>query len=255
LSQCPKCQYIRTDKDSHALPGVCPSCGIVYAKWTAAQHTDSVPGTSSAHDEPDLEYEVIEETTLFQKAKALALYVPDRVDPVVFWGRSFLFIVFVIWGLWFISTNGSWQEIGGSFLHNINLAFHEFGHVLFGPFGRFMGILGGSLFQVMMPLIVMVAFIRQGDSFEAAIMLWWAGQNFIDISPYISDGEYRGLPLIMGMGEEAHDWGNLLTMMNAVESAYAFGRFSFLLGSVIILVSLVWAGYVLYRQKQNTTAF
>jgi hypothetical protein len=103
----------------------------------------------------------------------------------------------------------------------------------------------------MMPLIVMVAFIRQGDNFEAAIMLWWAGQNFIDISPYISDGQYRGLPLILGMGEDSHDWGNLLTMMNAVESAYTYGKISFYTGSVIILISLVWAGYILYLQKQN----
>jgi hypothetical protein len=251
LSQCPKCQYVRTDNDSHALPGVCPSCGIVYAKWISARQADSAPGSSITDDETDLEHEIIEETSLLQKIGELLLDVPDRVDPLVFWGRAFLFVVFVIWGLWFIATNGSWQDIGGSFLHNINLAFHEFGHVLFGPFGRFMGILGGSLFQVMMPLIVMVAFIRQGDNFEAAIMLWWIGQNFIDISPYISDGQYRGLPLIMGMGEDSHDWGNLLTMMNAVESAHTYGKFSFYLGSVIILISLAWAGYILYLQKQK----
>ena len=251
MSQCPKCQYVRTDNDSHALPGVCPSCGIVYAKWISAQQADSAAGSSITDDETDIEYEEINKTSLLQKIRELLLDVPDRVDPVVFWGRAFLFIIFVIWGLWFIATNGSWQDIGSSFLHNINLAFHEFGHVLFSPFGRFMGILGGSLFQVMMPLIVMVAFIRQGDNFEAAIMLWWAGQNFIDISPYISDGQYRGLPLILGMGEDSHDWGNLLTMMNAVESAYTYGKISFYTGSIIILISLVWAGYILYLQKQN----
>ena len=86
-------------------------------------------------------------------------------------------------------------------------------------------------------------------------MLWWLGQNFIDLSPYISDGEYRGLPLIMGMGESAHDWGNLLTMMNAVENAHVYGKFSFSLGVVIILASFVWGGYILFLQKKNTTPF
>jgi len=164
-------------------------------------------------------------------------------------------MVFFVWGWWFIFTGGDWVKIGSSFMHNINLAFHEFGHVLFSPLGRFMGILGGSLFQLMMPLIVMIAFIRQGDNFEAAIMLWWLGQSFIDLSPYISDAEYRGIPLIMGMGEDAHDWGNLLSMTGTVENAYAYGKFSFSLGVVAILVSFVWAGYILYLQKQNTTKF
>jgi len=238
------------------MPGVCPSCGIVYAKWSAAQQQSASSVTKTGADEaPDPGYEVIEDTTLLQKAMGLVLDVPDRVDPVVFWGRGLLFVVFFIWGWWFIFTNGSWQDIGGSFLHNINLAFHEFGHVLFRPFGHFMTILGGSLFQIMMPLIVMVGFIRQGDNFEAAIMLWWVGQNFIDLSPYISDGEYRGLPLISGMGEESHDWGNLLTMMNAVENAHIYGRMSFIIGCVILLLGLVWAGYILYLQKKNMTPF
>ena len=255
MTQCPKCQYIRTESDEHVMAGVCPVCGIVYAKWSASQQTNVVSDSTISDDEPELDYEDIERASLFQKVKLLLIDVPDRVDPVVFWGRAFLFVVFTVWGLWFISTNGSWQDIGSSFLHNINLAFHEFGHVLFRPLGDFMSILGGSLFQVMMPLIVMIAFIRQGDNFEAAIMLWWTGQNFIDVSPYIADGQYRGLPLIMGMGEEAHDWGNLLTMMNKVEYAYVYGKFSFYLGSVIILIGLAWAGYVLYLQKQNTSDF
>lgn len=86
-------------------------------------------------------------------------------------------------------------------------------------------------------------------------MLWWAGQNFIDLSPYISDAEYRGLPLIMGMGESAHDWGNLLTMMNTVENAYFYGKLSFAMGVVIILASFVWGGAILWRQKRNMTPF
>ncbi len=40
---------------------------------------------------------------------------------------------------------------GMSFLHLINLPFHEAGHILFIPLGRFMTVLGGSLFQVIVP--------------------------------------------------------------------------------------------------------
>ena len=37
----------------------------------------------------------------------------------------------------------------------------------------------------------------------------------IDVSPYIADAPYRVLPLVGGLGEESHDWGNLLTMTGA----------------------------------------
>jgi hypothetical protein len=40
-----------------------------------------------------------------------------------------------------------------AFLHLVNLVFHEAGHVIFGVLGRFLGILGGSLNQVLTPAI------------------------------------------------------------------------------------------------------
>ena len=40
-----------------------------------------------------------------------------------------------------------------SFLHLINLLFHEAGHIIFSPFGQFMTMLGGSLMQVLVPIV------------------------------------------------------------------------------------------------------
>ena len=48
-----------------------------------------------------------------------------------------------------------------SFVHLINLVFHEAGHIIFSPFGEFMTILGGSLMQVLIPLICAAAFLVQ----------------------------------------------------------------------------------------------
>ena len=249
MTDCPKCHYTRTPDDNHIPDGICPACGIAYNKYRAAQQAASVQADEA---DDDIEVEYLPDETLKDKIMVLLFGVPDRIDPVVFWSRAICYVIFFIWGWWFISTNGSWTDIGSSFLHSINLAFHEAGHVIFIPFGRFMTILGGSLFQILVPLIVMIFFLRQHDNFEASIMLWWCGQNFIDVSPYISDGEYRGLPLILGMGEESHDWGNLLTMLDMVEKAYYFGRISFIIGSVIIIISLAWGAYVLWRQKKHT---
>lgn len=251
MTQCPKCSYVRTESDVHVPVGICPSCGIAYAKWQPPQEQDSGDERSLDQQyETELQNEGLKQAVIFWLFE-----VPDRIDPAVFWGRIIAYVIFFVWGWWFIFTWGSWQDIGNSFLHNVNLPFHEFGHVLFRPLGHFMSILGGSLFQIMMPLILLVVFLRQGDPFEASIMWWWTGQNFIDLSPYIADAEYRGLPLIMGMGEESHDWGNLLSMMDMVDKAWVLGKTSFAIGSLIIISSLVWGAYVLYRQQQNTSTW
>src|SRR3984893_9044399 len=69
-------------------------------------------------------------------------------------------------------------------LSDIDLAIHEFGHMLFMPFGiQFLGstmmILGGSLTQVAFPLIFFGYFLRKHDDaprdlFAAMVCLWWS---------------------------------------------------------------------------------
>jgi hypothetical protein len=56
----------------------------------------------------------------------------------------------------------------------------------------------------------------------------------------------------MGMGEDSHDWGNLLSMMGMLDKAWFLGKTSYTIGSLIIITSFIWGGYVLYRQKKNT---
>ena len=50
------------------------------------------------------------------------------------------------------------------FLHNVNLVFHEAGHWIFRPLGDTMTVFGGSLMQCLMPLAVMIQFLRQKDN-------------------------------------------------------------------------------------------
>lgn len=113
-----------------------------------------------------------------------------------------------------------------TFIHGVNLIFHEAGHVIFMPFGEFMTILGGSLFQCLLPFLLMIVFLRQeNQSWLGAIFcLWWTGQNMTDVALYISDASARSLPLIGGMSEEAHDWGNLLTMTNMLHYDHTFAN-------------------------------
>ncbi|WP_026291623.1 hypothetical protein [Marinobacterium rhizophilum] len=246
--KCPKCGYLRQDQDSHVMEGVCPQCGIAYCKWiekpVSAQEQPFVPEPENYSIEPVEHW--------LKRALNRLLEVPEPVDSPAFWGRVALFVAFFIWGWSFILGGIDWRSIGGSFLHNVNLPFHEFGHVLFRPFGRFMTILGGSLFQVLMPLGLMLAFIIQRrDTFAASIMLWWSGQNFIDVSPYIADAPHRAIPLIRGLSEAYHDWGNLLSMTKSLHRAGMYAGVSFGIGVALMLLSFCWGGYLLYRQHRN----
>lgn len=242
MKQCPKCDYVRTWKDDHVSHEICPSCGIAYNKWLLLQETKLAGGKGQDKDDTAGFRETVVDVLLSD---------PERVPADVLLGRGIVYFVFLLWGLSFIFSGIDWVKIGGSFMHNINLPFHEFGHVLFGPFGTFMMFLGGSLFQVVLPLIVLGAFIKKKDNFAASIMLWWGGQNFIDISPYIADAKSRALPLVFGAGEAAHDWGNLLSMMGVVDSARFLAVTSFGIGAVLMTGSFIWGGYILNKQRQN----
>lgn len=230
------------------MESICPACGIVYAKWPAL----SEPTNQSTSKAEEFNQDTLARTRREKSWKNLLLAPADRVDSEVFWGYLLIYIAFLIWGWKIILAGMSSTAIMGSFMHNINLPFHEFGHVLFSPFGRFMTILGGSLFQLIMPLIVTLVFLlKKRDPFAASITFWWFGQSFIDLSPYIADATYRSLPLISGMGEESHDWGNLLTMMNLLESDYTIAKTSFAIGASLMLTSMMWGALVLIQMKRN----
>ncbi len=138
------------------------------------------------------------------------------------------------------------HQAADTFIHYINLPIHETGHLVFMPLGEFMHFLGGTLGQILMPLIIMLAFlIKQRDAFSAAVMFWWAGENFIDIAPYINDARTQYLPLV---GGGRHDWAWLLGRMNLLSHDHTIAQGSYYLGVIIMITALIWAAVVLYHQ-------
>ncbi len=139
-------------------------------------------------------------------------------------------------------------------LHWPNLVFHEAGHVLFGFFGRFITVLGGSLFQFLVPLILAAAFLRQKTPFGAVVCTWWAGENLLDVAPYIADA--RALELILiggktGAEVEGHDWEYLLTQLGWLHLDRTLGLAAWRVGLVMMFGSLVWGAIFLVRHRDN----
>ena len=92
----------------------------------------------------------------------------QALGSITKWTRLALVLGLGVWTIQFARTPLS-ADAMDSFLHLPNLVFHEAGHLLFAMFGRFMSVLGGSLTQILIPVIALVAFLRQNQTFGAAV--------------------------------------------------------------------------------------
>lgn len=198
----------------------------------------------------------VDETESRPTLRQRLTYVAERTDGLALWGHAAIYVVFFIWGWYFILLDFRGGEIGESFMHRVNLVFHEAGHVIFMAFGRFMHILGGTLGQLLMPLTVMlVLIVKNRDNFGASIGLWWFGQSLMDCAPYINDARDLKLQLLGGgNGEDrpgAHDWENLLNMLGMIQHERKIAWLADALGSLTVTLALAWGGYILYLQYRN----
>lgn len=227
---CPKCGT-RFDPPREEI-SECPQCGLWFHKWNA---------------EPSMVEEAVPAET---PAEALAA----APDPISYYGRAIALLLVAVWGWQLAAMDYRNAEINGSFMHAIVLPIHEAGHIFLIPFGEFMTILGGSLFQVALPLGIGAAFLqRQRDPFGAAICLWWAGASMVDLAPYIWDSLHPQLILLGGhTGEDGpHDWIYLLECFGALKRAHGLGVASHHLGALMMMAGVAWGGWWLWRWRSR----
>jgi len=151
-------------------------------------------------------------------------------------------------------------------LGDIDLAIHEFGHMLFMPFGipflgRTMVILGGSLTQVVFPLLFVGYFLRKRDDgrrrdvFAAMVCLWWSAINLLDVAIYCADsraGELMLLDGLAGKESDGHDWYNLLNGWGLLEHDTAIARWMRAIAALVCVASLAvafWSELQLRRKQ------
>jgi len=169
-------------------------------------------------------------------------------------GRALLWVILAWLTVRFASHSIASNYAGSSFLHLINLVFHEAGHVVFGFLPRFFVVLGGSATQVLIPLACLIAFWRRGDRFGVGVAAWWAGQNLVDLAPYINDA--RALELVLlggrtGAEVEGHDWEYLLQALHLSIWDHRLARLAHVGGLLVMTAALVWAALELRRQYQD----
>ena len=121
-------------------------------------------------------------------------------------------------------------------LDGLDLAIHEFGHPAFGVFGEFVGFLGGTLMQLLMPAIFVAYFWRRGDRHAAMVGLWWVAQSLWNVAVYVQDARAEELPLLGG-GE--HDWNYLLGRLGLLQQDRLIGGGVRLMGILLCAWSCI----------------
>lgn len=246
---CPSCQA-----EAEPAATECTRCGVIFAKYKplarGPRPLDPEEERSAAATVPSVWAHVRAMTA------DAAFAVEGPVNPFTWFGHAAVLVGLAGWS-WPLMTAGIASNYAGeSFLHLINLPFHEAGHIFFTPLGRFMQVLGGSLGQLLMPLVCLVAFLfQQRNPFGAAVTLWWTGESLLDLAPYINDARALELILIGGVTgkdvEDYHDWEYILRTLGWLPYDHTLARIAHGLGSVVMVVALLWAGSLLRQQYRR----
>jgi hypothetical protein len=136
-------------------------------------------------------------------------------------------------------------------LDNVNLPIHETGHLVFAPFSEQITALGGTLFQLMVPLAFAISFLVRRDQHAASVMLWWIGQNCLYIGTYMADAVVQELPLVGG-GE--HDWSFLFGEWNVLAYSEQIGHKTRMIGGAIMLAATIWGVLAALARRAPTPA-
>jgi hypothetical protein len=182
--------------------------------------------------------------------KELLWVAPAPIDRFGWAWRALLLAACAVWGVHLIALERRDGEMAASFIHGPLLIFHEAGHVLFRLGGEWLSELGGTLGQLLMPAMLMVALLwKNRDAFGAAIALWLVGVSLLDVAPYVHDALDPQLVLLNGSTGEAggHDWIYLLSSLGLLQRAHGCATFVHTMGAALVLLALVWAGAWLWR--------
>lgn len=125
------------------------------------------------------------------------------------------------------------------FLDFANLAIHEAGHFFFMPLGFFMHMLGGSIAQILVPLLFTSYFFVRKDWYAAAFCLFWTGESLVDLSVYIGDARAQVLPLIGMSDASLHDWNWILSQIGLLEYDKTFSFIGYIFAIVLMFGGLL----------------
>jgi hypothetical protein len=139
---------------------------------------------------------------------------------------------------------------GGDFpkyMDGVFVPVHEGGHIIFGWFGEFIAVAGGTFLQLAAPAMLAIYFAFRRQPQGVTFCMFFFFEQFGPIATYMADARAQDLPLLtVGSGDNViHDWnylfGKLGVLAHDTQIASAM-RVMGWLGMLGIVAWFVWRG-------------
>jgi hypothetical protein len=139
---------------------------------------------------------------------------------------------------------------GGNFPKYMDLVFipvHEGGHIIFGWFGEFISVAGGTFLQLAAPAMLAIYFVFRRQPQGVTFCMFFFFEQFGPIATYMADARAQELPLLtVGSGDDViHDWnylfGKLGVLAHDTQIASTMRVIGWL-GMLGIVAWFVWRG-------------
>ncbi|KUO61847.1 hypothetical protein APF79_12345 [bacterium BRH_c32] len=160
-------------------------------------------------------------------------------EAIKIWISSLILVPVV---LYYIFNGGEF-----TFIDYMNLLIHEGGHGIFSIFPRFLYMLGGSLTQLLIPLMFVVFYFVRKQKVLFQLSTIWFAESMMNVSVYVSDARAMVLPLLGG-NKVIHDWHYLLGELNLLEYDTIFGSILFVSAVIIMIIALLAPFYITERK-------
>jgi hypothetical protein len=113
-----------------------------------------------------------------------------------------------------------------------------------------MGLYGGTLGQLLPPIICAVVFWRQKSLVSVSVALLWLFENFFDIATYMETARSEG-PVVLGvLGVGIHDWWRILIRWGALQYDTTLATIVRVMGWLGLSLTLVCITYLWWRCKK-----
>jgi len=133
-------------------------------------------------------------------------------------------------------------------LSPLNLGIHELGHLAFSFFGQFLHTLGGTIFQIFVPLFAVFNFYRQKDFFAISLSFGWLSTNLFDVARYVADSRKQELILVTPFGEGAvHDWNYILDKTGLLRYSDRLAFLFKMCAVIVMAISLLSGAWILWQ--------
>jgi hypothetical protein len=185
-------------------------------------------------------------------------FLARTMDEAFNWcqGKSWLVrLPPVIWLVYIFFRHFSNPDYTG-ILSSLNLAIHELGHLVFSFFGQFICVAGGTIAQLLAPLIALFNFYKLKDFFAMSLSFGWLSTSLFDAARYMADARSMELPLVsLYPSEEVlHDWNYLLGKMGLLNFDTVLAGMVRFTAVIVMLFCFVSSAWLLWRMFKSKSA-